>query len=35
MIDEPDYQGISCLDYAKMTERAELIDMIERMKVGV
>ena len=35
MIDEKDYQGLSALEYAKLTERPEILDMIEKMRSGL
>ena len=35
MIDEPDFQGLSALEYAKLTERPEIVDMIVKMRSGV
>ena len=32
---EKDFQGLNALEYAKLTERPEIIDMIEKMKAGV
>jgi ankyrin repeat protein len=35
MIEEPDFQGLSALDYARLTERPEILDMVEKMRDGV
>ena len=35
MIDEKDFQGLSALEYAKLTERPEILDMIEKMRSGI
>jgi len=35
MIDEPDFQGLSVTEYAKLTERPEIIDMVEKMRSGL
>lgn len=35
MIDEPDFQGLNVIEYAKLTERPEIVDMITKMRAGV
>lgn len=35
MIDEQDFQGLNALDYARLTERPEIVDMVEKMRAGV
>lgn len=35
MIEEPDFQGLNALEYAKLTERPEIVDMVEKMRSGV
>ncbi len=35
MIEEPDFQGLNALEYAKLTERPEIVDMITKMRSGV
>jgi hypothetical protein len=35
MIEEPDYQGLNCIEYARLTERPEILDMVEKMRTGL
>jgi hypothetical protein len=35
MIDEKDYQGLTAVEYAKLTERPEILEMIEKMRSGI
>jgi len=35
MIEEPDFQGLNALEYAKLTERPEIVDMVEKMRSGI
>lgn len=35
MIDEKDSMGYSALEYARMTERSDILDMVEKMRSGV
>lgn len=35
MIEEKDYQGLSALEYAKLTERPEILEMLEKMRSGL
>ena len=35
MIEEKDYQGLSAIEYAKLTERPEILDMVEKMRTGL
>ncbi len=35
MIEEPDFQGLNAIEYAKLTERPEIVDMVEKMRSGI
>jgi hypothetical protein len=35
MINEKDFQGLDAIEYAKLTERPEILDMVEKMKSGL
>lgn len=35
MIEEKDFQGFNALEYARLTERPEILDMVEKMRAGV
>lgn len=35
MIDEKDFQGVNAMEYARLTERPEILDMVEKMRAGV
>lgn len=35
ILDEPDFQGITPFEYAKLSERPEILDMLEKIRAGV
>lgn len=35
MINEKDFQGLDAIEYAKLTERPEILDMVEKMRSGI
>ncbi|TNV73220.1 hypothetical protein FGO68_gene17643 [Halteria grandinella] len=35
MLNEQDFQGVNAIDYAKLTERPEIIDMVEKIRMGI
>lgn len=35
MIEEKDFQGLNAIEYAKLTERPEILEMVEKMRSGI